>query len=340
MKLHGNKKPKVSIVVVNAKGTRQLRKCLNYLARTNYPDYEITVVDCLTDSLARWVNEFFPSIKVIHYDYDIGPSHSHNVERKVGDAESKYLAFIDNDAYVTEDWLTELVEVMESSEKIGVAQAKILTTKGDGLLDHTGIAIDALGTWHTTRGLKGSKFRNVFEIFAASSAGCIVRRKVFDEVGGFDPDYFIYDDDTDFSFRVRLLGYEIVFVPSSIIFHEGGLTRALAPKKLYHSVKNRMYTMLKNFELKNLWWRFSLYLTLTFLAGIGFASMRKVDEAIEIFRSITHTFTNLKRVWTKRMFVQLNRHIKDSELFHSGFLRNDIRPTWRDIRLKMQHLNA
>ncbi len=193
--MHENEPPKISIIVVNAKGTRQLEKCLKYLTRTNYPNYEITVVDCLTANLTTWVSEFFPSAKVIHYDYDIGASASHNVEKQTTSADSKYLVFLDNDAYATENWLTELVKVMESDDRIGVAQAKILTTKGNGLLDHTGIAIDALGTWHTIRGLRADKFTDVFEIFAASSAGCIVRRKAFDEAGGFDPDYFIYDDD-------------------------------------------------------------------------------------------------------------------------------------------------
>jgi len=336
--LHEDDQPKVSAIVINAKGTRQLEECLKYLTRTSYPNYDIAVVDCLTSDLSTWIREFFPNVKVIHYDYDIGASASHNIGEKATGQYGKYLAFLDNDALVTENWLTELVKVMEDDAKIGVAQAKILIAKDSSLLDHTGIAIDALGTWQTTRGLKANEFKDLFEIFAASSAGCIVRREAFNEAGGFDHDYFIYDDDTDFCFRIRLLGYKIAFVPSAIIFHSAEPIRPLAAEKLYHSVKNRMCTMLKNYELGNLCWRFSLYLTLTFLAGIGFGIMRKIAEAKAVFRSAIYPLRNIRKIWAKRVLVQAKRRIRDSELFRSGLLRNDARPTVLDLRIKLRYL--
>lgn len=331
------KTPKVSVIVINVKGTEQLEKCLRCLIKTTYLNYEIIVVDCLTTNLKVWMRKFFPKVKVIHYDYDIGPSASHNVKNKIT-ASSKYLAFLDNDACVTENWLTELVKVMEKDEKIGMAQAKILMTGNHRRLDHTGIAIDALGTWYTTRGLNADKFKKVFEIFAASSAGCIVSRRAFEEAGGFDPDYFIYDDDTDLSFRIRLLGYKIVFVPSAIIFHDARPMRVFTSKKLFHSFKNRMCTMLKNYELKNLWWRFSLYFFSTIVAGTSFLLIKKMDEAKALFRSITYSLVNIKRIWVKRSYIQFKRKVRDSELFHEGYLRNDINATLRDVRLKLKFL--
>ncbi|MGB9683937.1 MAG: glycosyltransferase family 2 protein [Candidatus Bathyarchaeales archaeon] len=329
-----NKWPMVSVIVINFNGTRQLEKCLGYLTRTNYPRYEIIIVDCLTKNLAIWIKRHFPTVKVVHYDHDIGPSASHNVEKHVLNPHSKYLAFLDNDTYVTEDWLTELVKVSENDEEIGVAQAKILMPSNSRLLDNAGIAIDALGTWYTTRGLKADDFQNIFEIFAASSAGCLVLRNAFEKAGGFDPDYFIYDDDTDFSFRVRLFGYKIVFVPSAVVFHDGESLRALNPKKLRHSVKNRICTMIKNYELRNLWWRFSLYSTLTFLAAFGFMLIGKPLEAKETFRGFAYSLLNIRKMWEKRMRVQFFRRVKDSELLKHGFIRNDIRATVSDIKLK------
>jgi len=327
--------PMVSVVVVNFKGTSQLEKCLNYLMQTNYPCYEVVVVDCLTENLESWIKQRFPKVKVVHYDYDIGPSASHNVERHVLNPESKYLAFLDNDAYVTENWLIELVKVVENDEKVGVAQAKILMTRNKKLMDNAGIALDALGTWYTTRGLKADEFQHVTEIFAASSAACLVRLEAFERAGGFDPEYFIYDDDTDFSFRVRLLGYKIVLVPSAVVFHDGDPVRALNPRKLWHSVKNRIHTMVKNYELKNLWWRFSLYLFLTFLAGIGFALVGRFLEARETLRGMFHPLLNFTGVLGKRAVVQASRRVRDSELLKRGFIRSNIGATVADIKLKV-----
>ncbi|MBS7647353.1 glycosyltransferase family 2 protein [Candidatus Bathyarchaeota archaeon] len=333
-----NKWPMVSVVVINFRGTDQLEKCLTYLMRTNYPNYEVIIVDCLTENLESWTNQHFPKAKIVHYAYDIGPSASHNVGKAILNPESKYLAFLDNDAYVTENWLTELVKVMESNEKIGVAQAKILMTSNKKLMDNAGLAIDALGTWYTPRGLKADNFQTLTEIFAASSAGCLVRLEAFEKVGGFDPEYFIYDDDTDFSFRVRLLGYKIVFVPTAVVFHDGDPVRALNPRKLWHSVKNRIFTMAKNYELKNLWWHLTLYSFLTFLAGIGFVLAGHFLEAKETFRGLFYPLVNFRRILEKRAVVQSFRKVGDAELFRSGFIKNDIRATVQDIKLKARQI--
>lgn len=333
-------KPKVSVIVVNFRGLERLEKCLKYLERTKYPNFDIIVVDCLTDNIESWLKEEFPNVKLIHYDYDIGASASHNVDRRFLDPKTKYLAFLDNDAYVAENWLTELVKVLESDERIGVAQAKIVIAKKPSLLDHAGLAIDALGTWHTLYGSRASSLKNILELFAASSAGCLVRRDVFEEVGGFDPDYFIYDDDTDFSFRVRLLGYKIVLVPSAIIFHDSEPARFLKPKKLYHSIKNRICTMLKNYETKNLWWRLTAYVISTLLAGFGLALMGKIEESKETMRGLIYPLINVRKIWTKRMLIQLKRKIRDSNLIEKGLLRSDVLPTILDIKSKLSYIKG
>jgi GT2 family glycosyltransferase len=338
MGLRSGEPPKVSVIVINFRGIQQLEKCLKFLKRTSYPNYEVIVVDCLTENIDEWFKNSFPEIKLLHYDHDIGASASHNVDREFLDPRSKYIAFLDNDAYVTEGWLTELVKAMESDEKIGVAQAKIVMAENPGIMDHAGIALDALGTWYTLRGLRSDYIVNALELFASSSAGCIVRRDVFEKVGGFDPDYFIYDDDTDFSFRVRLLGYSVILVPSSIVLHEGGQERFLSPKKLYHSVKNRMCTMLKNYELKNLLWRLTLYAALTFLAGMGLALTGRTVESKEIFKSLFYPIVSLRGIMMKRMRIQSVRKINDSNLIGKGLIRNDIQATLQDIKLKFSLL--
>ena len=329
---------KVSVIIINAKGIQRLEKCLKSLEQTNYPNFEVIVVDCLTPNFSMWMKKHFPRTKAIHYDVDIGPSASHNIEKQFIDPRSKYLAFLDNDAYVTEIWLTELLKIMEKDEKIGMAQAKVVLLRDKQRLDHGGMAIDALGTWYTTRNIPTQELDRVFEIFVASSCACIVRRGVFYEAGGFDPDYFIYDDDTDFSFRVNLLGYKIVYVPPAIVFHEGETARSLDPRKLYHGAKNRMCTMLKNYELKNALWRLSLYLSLTFLLVIVLALARKTAEAKAMFRSNVYPVVNIKQILIKRAMIQHKRRVEDSELFQKGFIMNNIRPTILDLMTKLQLL--
>lgn len=323
--------PKVSVVVINARGTENLEKCLMSLAKTDYAEAEILVVDCQTSQIEDWIASRFKNVKVIHLARDIGPSASHNVGAEEADPKSKYITFLDNDTVVEPAFLKQLTRVLEEDEKIGIAQAKILKTNEEDLLDHTGLAIDTFGTWKTTFDMKEKYFDRVFEIFAASSAACIVRRKVFNEVGGFDSAFFIYDDDTDFCWRTRLLGYKVIFVPLARVHHSGDIKKGLHPKRLYHSAKNRVCSMLKNYELKNLWQRVFMYYVLLLLCAYLFELMLKPTHAHALLKGLTYPILNLQTIWSKRLMVQTRRRISDSKLFKRKLLRNDVYPTLQDV---------
>jgi len=348
--------PSVSIIIVNFNGKELMRRCLTSLLTTNYPNFEIVIVDnASTDGSVELIGKLFgsyPCIKVIKNSENLGHSEGCNVGAKV--AKGKYLVFLDSDTeikaggcisennerlHVPQNWLSELVKVMESDRSTGIAQAKIVLAKDSRLLDYTCMAIDALGTWHATYGLKEDELKENFEILAASSGCSIVRKKVFEEVGGFDSDYFIYDDDTDFSLRTRLLGYKVVLVPSAVIAHHGSVLRGINPRTVYHSAKNRVCTMLKNYELKNLWWRFLVLSFLTSMASVGFLLLKKFDEAKATAKGLSNSITSFRKTWRKRLLVQSKRRVRDAELVRKGLIRNDVRSTLQDLRLKLKHMS-
>lgn len=324
--------PKVSVVVINARDKEWLGKCLDSLVETDYPVFEIVVVDCQTPEIEKWVAEHYESVRLFPFKEDIGPSASHNVGVAEADPSSRYLAFVDNDTIVDSCWLKELISVMRKDETIGIAQAKILKLGREDRLDHTGLAIDTLGTWCTTLNMKEENFKEVLEVFAASLAGCIVKHEVFNEVGGFDDDYFIYDDDTDFCWRARLLGYRVVFIPSAMVIHSGQIAKGVKPRKLFHGVKNRGYTLLKNLELKNLWWRMCVYYVVMSLCALTFVALFKPGEAHATLRGLAEMITNFRKIWRKRLKVQTTRRVKDEALFERKLLRKDMWATLLYLR--------
>ena len=190
--------PKVTVSVTNVRGIDFLEQCLQAVTKTDYPNLEIMVVDCQTPQISEWIRDRFPTVKVVHFENDIGPSASHNVGAEKADPSSKYIAFLDNDALVEPNWLKECVRLMEKNEKVGIVQPKILIIGSEEHLDHVGLALDALGTWNSLFYAKEKNYNDALDIFAASLATCLIRREVFDRVAGFDESYFIYDDDTDF----------------------------------------------------------------------------------------------------------------------------------------------
>ncbi|MDH5390990.1 MAG: hypothetical protein OEX10_07560, partial [Candidatus Bathyarchaeota archaeon] len=160
------------------------------------------------------------------------------------------------------------------------------------------------------------------------------------EAGGFDSDYFIYDDDTDLSLRSRLLGYKILLVPSAVIVHRGSVLRGINKRTVYHSAKNRMRTMLKNYELINLWWRFLVLSFLMSMVSFGFLVLKKFDEAKATMKGLLSSVTDFRKIWIKRSLMQSKRRVRDVELMNKGLIRNDARSTLQDFKLKLKLISV
>ena len=333
--------PSISIVIVNFNGKTLLKQCLSTLLETEYPDYEIVVVDnASTDKSLADVKATFgsnPRIKFVENRENVGHAEGCNIGAKM--TTGKYVVFLDSDIeFNSKNWLSELVNVMENDETVGVAQAKIVLADDKNCLDYVCLTVDALGTWAATYGSNEQTLKQNFEILAASSGCCIIRRDVFEQVGGFDGDYFIYDDDTDLSLRARLLGYRVLFVHSAVVIHRSGVLRGVSGMMLYHSSKNRLYTVLKNYELRNVWWRFSVLSFFTFMVSVGFVATRKHEEAKATLKGMLNPIRELPRIWQKRLLFQSKRRVKDSELVKGGFIKNDFQSSLQDFRIKLKHM--
>ncbi len=333
--------PSVSIVIVNFNGREFLSECLLTLLDTDYPNYEVVVVDnASTDGSFAEIELSFGSdsrIKLVRNSENVGHSEGCNIGARI--AKGQYIVFLDSDTeFKAENWLWELVKVMENDGTVGLAQAKLVLSEDKSRLDYVCVAVDALGTWAANYGSKEEMLGENFEILAASSGCCIIRREVFNQAGGFDADYFIYDDDTDLSLRARLLGYRILFVPSASVIHRGGVLRGVSGMSLYHSSKNRMRTVLKNYELRNVWWRFSVLSFFTFMVSVGFFAVKKHDEAKATLRGLISPIKDLPEIWKKRLLFQSKRRVRDFELVNKGFIRNDFRSTLQDFKIKRKYM--
>lgn len=333
--------PSVSIIIVNFNSRDFLKQCLRTLLDTDYPNYEVVVIDnASTDGSLSAVKRSFGSdsrVKLVGNRENVGHSEGCNIGAKI--TEGQYIVFLDADiAFEDRNWLRELVKVMENNTSVGLAQAKLVVSEDSSRLDCVCVAIDALGTWAANYGSKAGMLKEDFEILAASSGCSIIRREVFNQAGGFDPDYFIYDDDTDLSLRVWLMGYRVMFVSSAVVIHRGGVLRGISGTMLYYSSKNRLATVLKNYELRNVWWRFSVLAFFTFMVSAGFFAVKKHEEAKATLKGLMNPLRNLPRIWQKRLLFQSKRRVKDSELIKGGLIRNGFQSTLQDFKIKLKHM--
>lgn len=172
------------------------------------------------------------------------------------------------------------------------------------------------------------------EILGAKGAAMIIKRKVLDEIGLFDPDYFFLREETDLCWRIWLAGYKVIYVPKSVVYHavggifksEAGRLGAQSKMQLFYWYRNQLMNLLKNLELKNLARIVPPYLFLAFGDSL-IRSLRSKDifPFACLVRAVTWVLKNLKRVWSRRLWINRSvRKRKDEEILPHIMLKTTI----------------
>ena len=249
--------PKVSIIIVNYNGKELLQKCLDSLLKVRYDNFEIILVDNnSTDGTVEFITKNYPSLIIIKLDSNKGFAEPNNVAAKI--SKGKYLLFLNNDTVVTPNFISEMVKVMETDKKIAVCQSLLL--KPDGSVDSSGDFIDHLGVVYNSK----TKIDEIREVSSARGASMLVRSDIFEKLDGFDQKFFITFEDVDLCWRSWILGYRVLIIPTSIVYHEGGITiKKIKSEIAFHGFKNQLAMKITNFEpilaMRNMMLFFGIY---------------------------------------------------------------------------------
>lgn len=298
--------PLVSVIIVNYNGIKYLKKCFDSLMSGTYRDFEIIFVDNgSTDGSRELVRQGYPQIMVIKNKENLGLSIASN--KGAAAAKGEYLFFLNNDTIACPDLLSELVRAAASDPKIGVCACKNMTYDGKREVS-LGLSCD----------LFGFPFENEGPIFYAD-AGIFIRRKVFEEIGGFDEKLFLYGEDRDLCWRVFLQGYDIKGVPSAVFCHDsfcaldsrGGYASTI--KKRHLGEYNQLRSILKNYRLGTLFVIFPLYLAHSFFEMIFLLLKGKFRMVSEVYlRAYWRNILDFPDTIKERRFVQSRRKAPDS----------------------------
>ena len=222
--------PLVSIIIPTRDQWQLLQQCLRSIEeKTSYTRYEIIVLD--NDSTDSETLRYFDTIaaKWPVYRYP-GPFNFSAVNNfGVAKAGGDYLVFLNNDTRVIRpDWLTAMLERAQHPE-VGAVGAKLLYPAGR--IQHAGVVMGIGGlAAHAFRNLPDGQsyfdFADLMRNCSAVTAACMmVRRRVFEEMGGFDERFRVAFNDVDFCLRLRQRGYLIVYHPLALLYHYEYATR-------------------------------------------------------------------------------------------------------------------
>ena len=324
-----------SIIIVNYNGRFHLPACLDSLLQQEGEGTEIILVDnASSDGSADLIENNYPQAHLIRSRKNLGFSGANNLAAK--QAQGKYLIFLNQDTIVASGCLTALVDALENNEYVGLATAKIL------LLDHPEQVNAAGNQIHLTgltlcRGLGDNtdKWNTPDIITAISGAAFIIRSDLFTELGGFDIDYFMYFEDTDISLRARLLGYDCLFVPQAVVYHDYKLH--FGSRKVYYEERNRYITLLKVLR-----WPTLLVLLPTLLLGEIITWGFVLTQDRTNWQNKPKAYYAISQQWLsmiqKRRQVQATRQISDRNLLETMTYRIAFEQTGNGVVAKLAHI--
>lgn len=233
---------KVSIIIVNYNGKELLKKCLDSLFKIEYDNFEVIIVDNnSTDNTIEFITKNYPSIQILKLDSNKGFAEPNNLAAKI--AKGDFLLFLNNDTVVTPNFISEMMKILEHDKTIGICQSLLL--KPDGSIDSSGDFIDKLGVVYNSK----TKIKEIRNISSARGASMLIEKKIFNKLGGFDEKFFFSFEDVDLGWRTWILGYKVVIVPNSIVYHSAGTTTSkLKSESAFHGLKNQLAMKITNFE--------------------------------------------------------------------------------------------
>ena len=239
-----------SIIIVTYNNAHLIRECLDSLLDQAYKEMEIIVVDNGSqDASCRLIEAGYAGrIKLIKNAANLGFARGNNVG--INEANGEYIILINNDTKTDINCVQQLVEVANTDKMVGMCAAKLLNYRDHAIIDAAGHLIykDGLnqgrGRFETDRG----QYENIEETIYPPGCGALYKRKMLNEIGLFDEDFFAYGEDTDIGLRARLMGWKALYVPKAIIYHKisqtGGQYSAF---KLFFVERNRLFVIFKNY---------------------------------------------------------------------------------------------
>lgn len=245
--------PQISVLIVNWNGKHLLSECLDSVLAHPVCEMEIILVDNGSqDNSAEFVRERYPAVKVLALSKNIGFAGGNNAGIRI--ASGKYIALLNNDTKVDPAWLSNLLQAAEASPPaIGMWACKILSYDKPCVFDNVGLLLypDGLGRGKGRLEEDHGQYDQQGEALFPSGCAGLFRKKMIDEIGCFDEEFFAYADDVDLGLRARLAGWGCVYVPSAKVYHKySASSSAYSPFKAFLVERNRVWVLLKYYPVE------------------------------------------------------------------------------------------
>ncbi len=301
---------KIAIVILNWNGQELLPQFLpSVIENSKQEGVEIIVADNgSTDNSLEVIHSGFPGVKVLNLGLNHGFAKGYNEALKQVTAD--YYILLNSDVEVTPNWIAPMVELMEKDPSVAAVQPKILSWHNRDEFEYAGAAggfIDKLG-FPFCRGRilninekDEGQYNEVSGIFWASGACMAIKASLFHETGGFDEDFWAHMEEIDLCWRLKNMGYKILYTPESHVFHLGGGTLPYdSPRKLYLNFRNSLWLLYKNLPSRKLFKVMPVRMLLDGAAAFKLLGEGNTKGFFSVIKAHYSYYSSLSRLRKKR----------------------------------------
>lgn len=217
--------PRTCVIIVNYKGAKDTIACIASLQNSKHPVFIVVVDNTPNDYELDGPLIHYSHVKIIRAPKNLGFGKGNNlgIDWVLDNTSCEYIFLLNNDTTIVEDTINRLINILEKNCDIGIVSPKILVKDEPDKLWYGGGDLRWYRGGAVTPGINGPSSKKSVNksraVTFASGCAMLIRRKVLEQVGGFDERFFMYEEDANFCRRVHKARWLIWYEPLSLVYH-------------------------------------------------------------------------------------------------------------------------
>lgn len=317
-----------AVVILNWNGRNMLEKYLpSVMAHSSQPGVEVIVADNgSNDDSIPFLKGEYPALRLMTFEKNHGFAGGYN--KALLTLEADYFILLNSDVEVTANWISPMLEALETDREIAACMPKIRSSVRNDYFEYAGAAggfLDRFG-YPFCRGRifdhveeDHGQYDEPADVFWATGACLCIRADLFKQAGGFDERFFAHMEEIDLCWRLQNMGYRIRVCPGSVVYHYGG--GALPPEnpfKTFLNFRNNLLMLFKNLNIYQLLYILPVRFLMDWLSILKFLLSGRMGEAGAVI-SAHWSFVLLKPGYLKlRREIPQKKNLRNFRGFYRG----------------------
>lgn len=293
----------VSVIIVNYKTVELTVQCISSIYnKTKDISFEIIVIDNASDdSSAHIIKSTYPEVIVVENAQNLGFGKANNVGIHL--AKGRNIFFLNSDTYLVNNAIKILSDFLDSHQEVGACGGNLYNANIKPAYSYSRVFPNSfsmlndlfLGIPFKLLYGKNEHFNytgKLMEVKSISGADLMIPARIINKTGSFDPNYFMYCEETDLQCRISQAGYKIISVPESEIVHLESASYRHNLTKMAHILSSRRYFILKNYSRLNYYTSNFLFFIIAILASlknvlkVDFAAAKENYRVVKLFSGL------------------------------------------------------